>query len=1013
MRKAAVKILITLSIMVLCLAGCKMQPNEKDSNNENCAFISIKGDFDTENLPERTASIIKPGKIDYTVTAYKVEDKNGTQLTGDDIKTVTETEPLADLDLTYKLNLDTGGWIFDVKGYEHVDGSSESSRTNVILHGSTTTPVKCNGKRYYETVYVYFTTEETGSVNLEIDASKVTINKLKISGTNIGLDDVYTKDSSTGKIKINKTGLASGKYKAKMDFYYNTVLLYTTEEIINITDNLVVNNWIYSGGNEYLVKKSSSDSADEVYTANFVLTPELIIKGKNTECWVQGTGVTNPIADKAAKTPSDSNSGSAIAPYATLQAAFDRTMALNTEFKEAGKQQRNFTIYINGTVNSAAIPSGAQTPGEAEITAPSGSSFNLLISKEQKGSSGKINGNISIGTNVPVTISSVTMDGLKAESKLTLNSCTLSGKSDFEITNVSDESVITNTKIGDENSSGTRTAKKITFNNSNVKILNNKDCPIYTTDFVANNSFLNLSCNSSSSSDRITVQADTFKIANSSGTADNELLISGVTIHTNSSSKDFSLEGCNYLKLKSSVLSGTNFNTSNLQNTTLENCQITSTDKSTINESQLVLNNTSVTGSLSIKGKTTGTEKAGKVTFTGKSSKVSGISTEVLNTTVEMKNESSITSTNSITFTNTNLSLDTASAINSTQANLTIKDCTTTLSNAAINTKTIKTGDATVQSSSTKTDTISVSSSTLTTTEGLTFNSSSVNISASTIYGQLFVLNDNLTLHNSTLFGDIGNAANSDSGIVADGIDTASKVILSGTSVLKSYSTYTGNVYLEDTAILYVKGLPSKEDSATTIAALSALYPTKDEVVLVMLDANNNETSFDNTFTVSDTTIDERFKLASAGYYLDYVVPEGGSIRKGVIKESRIGIHLPETGGYTIGIATNDKVQLNSSGYIVIDVDDLATAPIKAVIKDKNNNVITPNITYQLYRESAKIGDAVTSATSSNGITISNSRITQEMQYTNKLTYMLQITFVDSKTNLTYSDIFFVNIVNQ
>ena len=54
MRKAAVKILITLSIMVLCLTGCKMQPNEKDSNNEHCAFLSIKGDFDTENLPERT-----------------------------------------------------------------------------------------------------------------------------------------------------------------------------------------------------------------------------------------------------------------------------------------------------------------------------------------------------------------------------------------------------------------------------------------------------------------------------------------------------------------------------------------------------------------------------------------------------------------------------------------------------------------------------------------------------------------------------------------------------------------------------------------------------------------------------------------------------------------------------------------------------------------------------------------------------------------------------------------------
>ena len=1005
MRKAAVKILITLSIMVLCLTGCKMQSNEKDTNNESCVIISIKNDSDTETLPDRTASILKPEKIDYAVTAYET-DKDGNLLTGKD--TVSETKPLDGLGLTYMLNLYTGYWIFEVKGFEHKDGTSLSERTDAILFGSTETPVKCIGTRYYETVYVYFTKNETGSVNLDVDASKVTINKLTISGTSINLDGNYTKDSS-GKINIKKDNLPSGKYNAKMDFYYNTVLLYSTEEIINITDNLVVKNWIYSGGNDYLVKNASSSGDDEVYTANFVLTPELIIKGKNTECWVQGTNVSNPIADKAAKAPSDSNSGSAIAPYATLQAAFDRTVALNTEFKNAGKQQRSFTIYINGNVNTAKINSGTQLPEKAEITAPDGSSFTLSIQKEQKGTSGKINGDISIGSNIPVTISSLTMDGLKAESKLTLNSCTLSGKSDFEITGVSDESVITNTKIGSEGSSGDRIAAKITFNNSNVKISNNKDCSIYITDFVADNSFLNLSCNSSSSSDRITVKANTFKIANSNGTADNELLISGATINTNSSSQDFSLEDCNYLKLKSSVLNVTNFNTKNIQNTTLENCQISSTNKSTLNESQLVLNNTSLSGPLSIKGKATGTDKYGKVTFTGKSTKVTGLSTEVLNTTVEMKNESSITSTSSISFTNTNLSVE-ASSIDSTTAGLTIKNCTTTLSNATVKTKSIHTGDST-QTAPAKTDNISVSDSTLTVTEGLTFNSSTANLSASTVNGQMFVLNDDLTLHNSTLNGDIGRAGNSDSGITADGIDTASKVILSGTSVLKSYSTYTGTAYLEDTAILYVKGLPSKESSAATIANLSALYPTKDEVVLVMLNSDNNETSFDDTFAISDTAIDERFKLASAGYYLDYAVPTGDTVSKGIIKESRIGIHLPETGGFTIDI-DNNKVTLNDSGYIVIDVDDLATAPVKAIIKDRNGNVITTNINYKLYRESTKI-DEVTSEVSSNGITISDSRIATEMQYTNKLTYMLQITFEDSKTNLTYSDIFFVNIIQN
>ena len=80
---------------------------------------------------------------------------------------------------------------------------------------------------------------------------------------------------------------------------------------------------------------------------------------------------------------------------------------------------------------------------------------------------------------------------------------------------------------------------------------------------------------------------------------------------------------------------------------------------------------------------------------------------------------------------------------------------------------------------------------------------------------------------------------------------------------MKSYSTYTGTAYLEDTAILYVKGLPSKESSAATIANLSALYPTKDEVVLVMLNSDNNETSFDDTFAISGTTIEQRMAGAT------------------------------------------------------------------------------------------------------------------------------------------------------
>lgn len=1041
MKKTFAKTFITLTIMTLLFSGCKSQLNKPESENENCAIISILTK-DTVNSSSRSASVVKPAKIDYTVTAYKTDNK-GNKIDG--AEPVPVFEPFEGVKLTYKLDLETGWWVFDVKGYENKRTDSAAltgdERTNVILYGNTTSPIYCNGGRYYETIYVYFTTNEKGNVNLDIDVSLVTINRLEISGTNTVLDREYLRDDNTNIININNDGLgaiASGKYNAKMDFYYNSVLLYSTYEIINITDNLVVTDWIYSGGNEYLVEKKpdaasgndntgddSDDTEDDseeasepvqenVSSANFILTPELIVKGKNNRCWVSSAKL--PVGETAPKDPSDLNSGSENSPYATLQTAFDRTMALNTEFKNAGLQQRNFTIYISGNINTSSTKiSGTQTPTAASIESDLG--FTLSILQETRGSSGKINGDISIGANIPTTITSISMDGLKSESKLTLSNCTLSGKSDFVIDNVSEESVITDTKIGSEDEdAGTRIASNITFNKSNVTIANNKNCPIYTTNFTADNSLLNISCNAIASSDRITVKAETFKIANYSGNSDKKILINGAVINTNNSSQDFSLENCNYLHIKTSQLTGINFNTNNLQNSTLENCQITSTGTATINDSKLVLNNTSITGPVSIRGKENSTDKSGQVTFTGTKSKISGISTEVLNTTVEFKDSSSITSTTSINFTNTNLSME-SSSINSTTASLALNGCTTALTDSTIKTKSIQIGDE--AQTSAKTDSVSASNTTFTTTDALAFNSSTVNLSDSVVYGQMFVLNDDFIFHNSILNGDLGRAKNGS--IPADGIDTASKVILSGNSVVNEYEVnknqkYEGNIYLEDTAVLYVKGLPSKEASPATIANISALYPTKGEVVLVMLDSNNNPVSFDNSFIVDESTtsdgIDERFKLTSAGYYLDYATPAGDTIRKGIIKECSISIILPETGGFTIDIEENDYVSLNNQGYIVINKDDIEQAYIKAVIKDRSGAVITPTITYQLYRESVKIGSAVTSDASSDGIRVVVDKLEQEMQYTDKLTYLLQINFRDTVTGLDYYDLFFVNIVD-
>lgn len=996
----AVTVISSLALLSLCLTACKSYVNDKTRDEVDIAYITV---LDSDSA--RTASVVKPDAIDYTVTAHKT-DKNGTKITDADAKSVPVYEPFEGASLTYMLPLDSGWWIFEVYGYEHKENVPEDEngnpiRTNPILYGNTTKPVYCNGGRYYETIRVDFIKEGKGKVNLEIDVSAVTINKLKISGTGIALDDdkYIARD---GKITINKENLKSGTYTAKMDFYTGSALLYSTKETINITDNLEVSNWIYSGGNDYLVRINDEDS---LYAARFVLTPELIIKNKNNYCYV---GTVNDVALKSLKTPSDSNSGTAIAPYATLQAAFDRTEALNKEFQNAGKEQRNFTIYIADNINTS-------TTTEATITNEDGSSYNLSIVKYGAAEAlPLLTGNISIGQNINATITSLSMDGLKSSSKLTLQNCRLSGKAAFEINNVSEESVLTNTEIG-----STERANAITFTNSKVTILNTKNYSLFATDFTSDNTLLNVSCNSNSTSDRVPIKADNFIIKDSNGTEGKEITLNSTAINTSNS---FSLENSSYLKLLNIQFTGSQFNTNSLTNVVISDSpNITTTSGSTLNNSQIDFTNTKLAGLVHIDGDTFSTGNKKKITFAGNSTVISGNGITVSNATVEFKNSSSITSTGSINFSDSEVDFNTSASISNINTPVIMENCETTFDGANINVKSIKTGSTSSQASE-KTDRVSIeNSSSITTEDGISFNSSDVNISESTIKGAIFVSDDDFVFHNSTLYGDIGKADTSDTGTgsAADGIDTASKVILSGSSTLTSYTSgnkkYTGTVYVEDTAILYTSGLPDKEDSPDTIALISALYPTKGEVILVNLDEDGNQIDYDNSFIVDEVTgsnpIDERFNLSSAGYYIDYVrVPAESGIRKGVIKESSISLILPQTGGFTIEIAENSNVSFNSQGHIALKLDDLATSPVKAIIKDRNGNEVDAEITYMLYREATPIGESVTSSASSEGITISGAKLEQELQYTDKITYLLQIKFRDSEADLLYADIFFVDI---
>lgn len=998
-------LLSSLALLSFCLTSCKSFFNNNQKDEVNYVDIvlqseSYTGINDSQNNSARTASVVKPDNVYYVVTA------DGTDLSGNKITAEPQDEPVVGVDLTYHLELESGTWTFEVYGYETKEKAT--NKANAILYGKSPAAVTCNGGRYYQKIPVAFTKKGNGSVKLEIDVSKVTIDKLKISGTGIALDyDKYEKKD--GKIIIEKDNLKSGTYNAKMDFYTNDVLLYSTEEIINITDNLVVENWIYSGGKDYLVR---IDEEDSISAAAFILTPELITKNKNNYCYVAESKAYMEQAFTSVKTPADSNTGSGTAPYKTLQAAFNRTMALNTEFKNAGKQQREFIIYVAGTV------AGANTStATTHIENDNGDSYKLSIIKY--GSSDTkptITGNISIGQNIPTTISSLSMDGLTSNSKLTLSNCTLSGKAPFEITNVSDESVITNTIIGSASSSS-----NITFTNSTVTISNTKNHGIYAKDFTSNHTLLNMSCNSTLTNDRFTFMPDTFIIQDSNGTENGKITLRKVAVSANN---DFTLKNSSNISLSNITISGPKIITENILGTSVDSSTFTisGTECFDFKDSQIDFTSTKLNGTLKISGTATETNAQRKVTFSKSgtvASAISGNGITVSNSTVEFTDSSSITSSGSITFeNNSKIKLNNSAKIDNTTTSINISNCTTEIDKATLNVNKITAGDSTA-SGATKSDNLTINESTVTTDkEGqLTFNSSNVTITKSTINGPIFVSNDNLTLEDTTLNGNIGKAAVDNS--PADGIDTDSKVILAGTTVLPSYTSgskvYNRTIYVEDKAILYTKNLPSKEASPATIATISALYPTKDEVILVNLDDDNKPISFDSSFIGSDDPgdypIDERFNLDSAGYYLDYL-PDVDNLKKGVIKESSVKLNLPETGGFTLEIAEDDNITVDANGHIVISKDNLADTPIKVIIKNSSKEIVDANITYQLYRESTTI-DSVTSTANPEGITISGERIEQELQFASKVTYFLKVTFTDNVAKLLYSDLFIVDIVGN
>lgn len=203
------------------------------------------------------------------------------------------------------------------------------------------------------------------------------------------------------EISVSDSQIASGQYEVSFNFYNaNNILVYNTIQTINIFDNLTTDIWSSSGGTGPIKTDGT-----------FELTKALVGGYSQTHLYVGATAF--------AATPSDTNAnGSATKPFASV------TGAVNY-LKSVGSNQKDYTIYIVGTVDGAQeIKDDFTDDGsgnETVTTIPANSitleGFNGLNNGiPQDILNGGFNDNdngvtLTIQTNVPVTIKNLKITG--------------------------------------------------------------------------------------------------------------------------------------------------------------------------------------------------------------------------------------------------------------------------------------------------------------------------------------------------------------------------------------------------------------------------------------------------------------------------------------------------------------------------------------------------------------------------------------------------------------------------
>lgn len=360
---------LILSITAAVLSSCRniVEFNEKKN--------SVQVTIDICNL-RSAAPQLSAEKISFTVTA-ECEGKEN----------VSVTEP--DEDDVYSLALSEGTWTLTAEG-------KKDSKT--ILKGTTVIKVSEN-PRYSANIPVYFVTDEgSGYVNLTIDVSEVEADRLVVNNSS-GKDDLNgTYQAENGKINLSKDNVTPGVYELQLSFYKlldeKDVLLWTTEETVNVKSNVSTESWIKAGGTPYLFEENGS--------VEFRLTKKLIYLQTENEFYVAPENETGmPFV-----------SGTENNCFTSIEQALNRIIILNNLFSgmssSSGTSYRpkSFTVLVDGTSgtknNTVNVINEAENNLSINIKciAENVAEENIPVIKE----------NISFGENVNVIIDNVAFE---------------------------------------------------------------------------------------------------------------------------------------------------------------------------------------------------------------------------------------------------------------------------------------------------------------------------------------------------------------------------------------------------------------------------------------------------------------------------------------------------------------------------------------------------------------------------------------------------------------------------